>query len=108
MQTEEGNTLLRTKIQFDLPAQHAFEMFWNSKPESLNWKPFTAIETLEEISAEEKVIRFSPDAPWVVTKIVGFPEWICARVVSRQNWPNQNHFAVAIIPWDAETNQPVE
>ena len=45
---------------------------------------------------------------WAVSYIMGIPEWVCGRIVARRNWPEENNYAFAIIPWDKEKNETVE
>lgn len=74
----------------------------------MNWKPFKNLETLEEFSDSEKLIRFQPDIGFAIKYILSVPQWVCGRIVSRKEWPEPNNFAFAIIPWDPEKNCAVE
>ena len=66
MQNEAGDTLLRTTLHLDLSPQQCFEMIWCTTDDCLNWKPWKTVETLEQISQDEKIIRFQPDVSWAV------------------------------------------
>ena len=90
-----------------MPPAILFQMFYDSSPDCLNWKPWKVVENVEEISDSEKVIRFQPDVSWAVKSIAGIPEWISGRIVAKRNWPEENNFAFAIIPWDSEKNVAV-
>ena len=104
MQNEAGDTLLRLTLHVDLPPRLMYQAFYNTSSDSLNWKPFKAVETLEEYTETEKLVRFQPDIGFAIKYILSVPEWVCGRVVSRRNWPEENNFAFAIIPWDPEKN----
>lgn len=105
---ETGDTLLRLTIQIDLPPWLLFNMFWNTTEDSLTWKPMKAVKLVEQINDDEKVVKFQPDLSWAVQYLMGVPEWVTGRIVVRRNWPEENMYAFAIIPFDAEKNQPVD
>jgi len=65
------------------------------------------VETIEEFGDSEKLVRFQPDVGWAVKSIAGIPDWVCGRIVAKRNWPEENNFAFAIIPWDADKNKAV-
>ena len=107
MQNEQGDTLLRMTIKVDLKSHEMFEAFFNTTQDCLNWKPMKRLEEVEIFNENEKLIRMSPDVSWAVKSLAGIPEWIAVRIVARRHWPEENNFAFAIIPWDAEANKAV-
>ena len=107
MQNPQGDTLLRMTLHIDMKPHEMFEAFFNTTQDCLNWKPMKRSEELETFGDSEKLIRMQPDVSWAVKSLAGIPEWVCGRIVAKRNWPEENNYAFAIIPWDNVANKAV-
>lgn len=53
-------------------------------------------------------MRWTPDVSWALRKLFSIPEHIDFRMISRLNWPKENHYSTTSIPYDADKKIPVE
>ena len=107
--TESGDSLIRSTIKKDIPAEHALECFLNTDQESLTWREdYKEVEVLEQISPDNKLVKFRMSLPWAFQYIFSLPDYMTFRVVVRRNWPEQNQFAYVFVPFDPQKGEVEE
>ena len=82
-------------------------MFDDTTMESTKWKPAKAVETIKQ-EGDEKLVKITPDAPWAFKYLMGVPDEVTVKMITRKNFPQEGLFAFAVIPFDIVKNQPVE
>lgn len=106
---EDGDNMMRVNCEIDLPPKHVFAMFTTTTSDILTWySDLKNLEVKEEFGPNDKLTRWTLNLSWAIKYVMSIPEQIDIRLVTRENWPEQNHYAYCTIPYDAEKNVPVE
>jgi len=106
---EDGDTVMRITCELDLKPEHCFAMFTTTNDDMLTWyTDLKKLEVVEEFTPDDKLTKWTLNLSWALQYIMSIPEVITIRLVTRKNWPEENHFAYCTIPYDSEKNIPVE
>ena len=73
------------------------------------WQPeVNGAAMVEEYSPDDAIIRWNIKLNFALQYIMSIPETMCMRMITRKDWPEENSFAYAIIPYNEEKKQAVE